>query len=64
MDNVILSRQIRRSGSVMAKPVAGDIDDDGKLDIFVASQDVSPGGFYDDQGVIMRQMVMMVRFAG
>jgi len=31
------------SGSVMAKPVAGDIDNDGHLDIFVASQDVSPG---------------------
>ena len=31
------------SGSVMAKPVAGDIDHDGHLDIFVASQDVSPG---------------------
>ena len=38
------------SGSVMAKPVAGDIDGDGKLDIFIASQDVSPGGFYDAQG--------------
>lgn len=31
------------SGSVMAKPVAGDIDGDGDLDIFLASQDVSPG---------------------
>jgi hypothetical protein len=31
------------SGSVMAKPVAGDIDHDGHLDIFIASQDVSPG---------------------
>jgi hypothetical protein len=31
------------SGSVMAKPVAGDIDGDGHLDIFIASQDVSPG---------------------
>jgi hypothetical protein len=31
------------SGSVMAKPVAGDIDNDGHLDIFIASQDVSPG---------------------
>ena len=30
-------------GSVMAKPVAADIDHDGHLDIFVASQDVSPG---------------------
>ena len=30
------------SGSVMAKAVAGDIDHDGHLDIFVASQDVSP----------------------
>ena len=39
------------SGSVMAKPVAGDIDGDGKLDIFIASQDVSPGGFYDDNGL-------------
>jgi hypothetical protein len=29
-------------GSVMAKPVAGDIDGDGDLDIFLASQDVSP----------------------
>jgi uncharacterized repeat protein (TIGR02543 family) len=38
------------SGSVMAKPVAGDIDGDGKLDIFIASQDVSPGGYYDEQG--------------
>ena len=38
------------SGSVMAKPVAGDIDGDGKLDIFVASQDVSPGGYNDSQG--------------
>jgi fibronectin type 3 domain-containing protein len=27
----------------MAKPVAGDIDNDGHLDIFLASQDVSPG---------------------
>jgi hypothetical protein len=35
------------SGSVMAKPVAGDIDGDGHLDIFVASQDVSPNGGYD-----------------
>ena len=39
------------SGSVMSKPVAGDIDGDGKLDIFIGSQDVSPGGFYDSQGV-------------
>lgn len=39
------------SGSVMAKPVAGDIDGDGKLDIFIASQDVSPGGFYDANGL-------------
>jgi len=31
------------SGSVMAKPVAADIDRDGHLDIFIASQDVSPG---------------------
>ncbi len=38
------------SGSVMAKPVAGDIDGDGVLDIFIASQDVSPGGYYDEQG--------------
>jgi hypothetical protein len=30
-------------GSIMAKPVAGDIDGDGNLDIFVASQDVSYG---------------------
>ncbi|MBS7631721.1 VCBS repeat-containing protein, partial [Candidatus Bathyarchaeota archaeon] len=35
------------SGSVMAKPVAGDIDGDGDLDIFIASQDVSPLGGYD-----------------
>ncbi len=44
------------SGSIMAKPVAGDIDRDGNLDIFVASQDVSPlgefGGGYD--GTIVR----------
>ena len=38
------------TGSIMAKPVAGDIDGDGHLDIFVASQDVSPGGYDDDQG--------------
>ena len=38
-------------GSVMAKPVAGDIDGDGHLDIFLASQDVSPGGYYDEQGL-------------
>lgn len=31
------------SGSVMAKPVFGDIDHDGYPDIFIASQDVSPG---------------------
>ena len=37
-------------GSVMAKPVAGDIDGDGKLDIFIASQDVSPGNYTDDSG--------------
>ena len=36
------------SGSVMAKPVAGDIDGDGKIDIFIGSQDVSPGGYYND----------------
>ncbi len=35
------------SGSVMSKPVAGDIDGDGKLDIFIASQDVAPAGQYD-----------------
>jgi len=40
------------SGSVMAKPVAGDIDGDGDLDIFIASQDVSPIGMYD--GTIVR----------
>ena len=40
------------SGSVMAKPVAGDIDGDGHLDIFLASQDVSPLGGYD--GTIVR----------
>jgi hypothetical protein len=40
------------SGSVMAKPVAGDIDGDGDLDIFLASQDVSPNGGYD--GTISR----------
>jgi len=40
------------SGSVMAKPVAGDIDHDGFLDIFLASQDVSPIGGYD--GTIVR----------
>jgi hypothetical protein len=40
------------SGSVMAKPVAGDVDGDGKLDIFLASQDVSPIGGYD--GTIVR----------
>ncbi len=40
------------SGSVMAKPVAGDIDGDGDLDIFLASQDVSPIGGYD--GTIVR----------
>jgi len=40
------------SGSVMAKPVAGDIDGDGDLDIFIASQDVSPIGGYD--GTIVR----------
>ena len=40
------------SGSVMAKPVAGDIDGDGDLDIFIASQDVSPIGQYD--GTIVR----------
>ena len=39
-------------GSVMAKPVAGDIDGDGDLDIFLASQDVSPLGGYD--GTIVR----------
>ncbi len=39
-------------GSIMAKPVAGDIDGDGFLDIFVASQDVSPLGGYD--GTIVR----------
>src|SRR4030065_2685181 len=40
------------SGSVMAKPVAGDIDGDGDLDIFFAFQDVSPIGDYD--GTIVR----------
>ena len=40
------------SGSVMAKPVAGDIDGDDHLDIFIASQDVSPNGGYD--GTICR----------
>ncbi|MCJ7610294.1 FG-GAP-like repeat-containing protein, partial [Candidatus Bathyarchaeota archaeon] len=40
------------SGSVMAKPVAGDINNDGQLDIFIASQDVSPLGGYD--GTICR----------
>ncbi|MGQ9680720.1 MAG: InlB B-repeat-containing protein [Candidatus Bathyarchaeia archaeon] len=40
------------SGSVMAKPVAGDIDGDGDLDIFIASQDVSPLRGYD--GTICR----------
>lgn len=40
------------SGSVMAKPVAADIDNDGHLDIFLASQDVSPIGSYD--GTIVR----------
>ena len=40
------------SGSVMAKPVAGDIDGDGHLDIFIASQDVAPAGGYD--GTICR----------
>jgi len=31
------------SGSVMAKPVAGDINHDGHPEIFLGSQDVSPG---------------------
>ncbi len=35
------------SGSIMAKPVAGDIDNDGDLDIFIASQDTSPNGGFD-----------------
>jgi len=30
------------SGSCMSKPVAGDIDDDGHPEIYLASQDVSP----------------------
>ena len=40
------------SGSVMAKPVAGDIDGDGDLDIFLASQDIGVPGGYD--GTIVR----------
>ena len=35
------------SGSIMAKPVAGDVDGDGWLEIFQASQDVAPQGGYD-----------------
>jgi hypothetical protein len=35
------------SGSIMSKPVAGDIDGDGDLEIFVASQDVGVVGGYD-----------------
>jgi len=35
------------SGSVMSKPVAGDINGDGYLEIFQASQDVGPAGGYD-----------------
>ena len=35
------------SGSIMAKPVAGDVNGDGWLEIFQASQDVNPSGGYD-----------------
>jgi hypothetical protein len=35
------------SGSVMSKPVAGDINGDGWLEIYQASADVAPAGGYD-----------------